>query len=58
MYQVNTTQQGEKKVTAFVLQTTFADNRQAEEIPPFFHGIMDAGKRLSTEHVSAGVYLL
>jgi predicted transcriptional regulator YdeE len=40
MYPVKIIKKEEMKVTAFVLQTTFADNRQAEEIPPFFHRIM------------------
>lgn len=30
-----------KRVVAFVLHTTFVDNRQARDIPPFFHSVMD-----------------
>lgn len=31
----------EKKVVAFLLKTSFAENRQAKEIPPFFHQVME-----------------
>lgn len=31
----------EKKIVAFLLKTSFAENRQAKEIPPFFHQVME-----------------
>ncbi len=31
----------EKKVVAFNLKTSFSENRQAKEIPPFFHQVME-----------------
>ncbi len=41
MYEVKITNQKEKKVVGLVLHTTFAENKQAQEIPPFFHKIME-----------------
>ena len=41
MYEVKIAEKGEMKVTALVLHTTFEGNRQAEEIPPFFHRVME-----------------
>jgi predicted transcriptional regulator YdeE len=41
MYSVEIKSVGEKKIAALVLHTTFAGNRQAEEIPPFFHKTME-----------------
>ena len=43
MYSVEIVNQDEKKLVGMLLHTTFANNRQAEEIPPFFHGIMEQG---------------
>lgn len=43
MYEVEIVQTQEKHITALVLHTTFENNRQAEEIPPFFHRTMDEG---------------
>ena len=40
MYNVKIVEKEEKKLTAFVLHTTFENNRQSEKIPPFFHKIM------------------
>ena len=41
MYEVKMVGKEEKKVTALVLHTTFVENKQAEEIPPFFHKVME-----------------
>ncbi len=41
MYSVEIVNKKEKKITAWVLHTTFTGNRQAEEIPPFFHKVME-----------------
>lgn len=43
MYEVKVVKKNEKKVVALVLHTTFEENRQAQEIPPFFHKIMEEG---------------
>ncbi len=43
MYNVEIKNIEEKKVTALVLHTTFAMNRQAQDIPPFFHKVMEDG---------------
>jgi hypothetical protein len=40
MYSVAIQRVEEKKVVAFALHTTFVENRQAKEIPPFFHRVM------------------
>lgn len=40
-YQVEIVTKSESKIVAFVLHTTFVENRQAREIPPFFHKIME-----------------
>ncbi len=42
MYAVKLTRKGEMKIIGLVLKTTFMQNRQAEEIPPFFHKLMEA----------------
>ncbi|MDY6954112.1 MAG: GyrI-like domain-containing protein [Thermodesulfobacteriota bacterium] len=41
MYSVEVASLEEKKVVALVLRTSFVENRQAEEIPPFFHRVME-----------------
>jgi predicted transcriptional regulator YdeE len=41
MYEVEIVDREEMSVTALVLHTTFAANKQAEEIPPFFHRVME-----------------
>ena len=43
MYEVQIVETKEKQVTALVLHTSFENNRQAEEIPPFWHLAMDEG---------------
>ncbi|MBN2126205.1 MAG: GyrI-like domain-containing protein [Deltaproteobacteria bacterium] len=40
MYSVEIKSIDEMKITALVLHNTFVGNRQAEEIPPFFHKVM------------------
>ena len=41
MYKVEIKRIGKKEVVALVIHTTFVGNRQAEEIPPFFHKVME-----------------
>ena len=41
MYKVEIKSVEKKEVVAFVIHTTFVKNRQAEEIPPFFHKVME-----------------
>lgn len=41
MYSVQIISKEEMKITGLILKTTFVQNRQAEEIPPFFHKIME-----------------
>ena len=43
MYSIEIVDQDEKKIVGLVLHTTSVNNRQAEEIPPFFHRIMEEG---------------
>jgi predicted transcriptional regulator YdeE len=43
MYSVEIVKEEEKKVVGLALHTTFTANRQAEEIPPFFHKVMEDG---------------
>jgi predicted transcriptional regulator YdeE len=43
MYSVEIVKKEEKKVVGLALHTTFKGNRQAEEIPPFFHKVMEDG---------------
>jgi len=42
MYSVEIKSKEEMKIIGFVLRTTFLQNLQAEEIPPFFHKVMEA----------------
>lgn len=42
MYSVEVMHKKEMKIIGLVLKTTFMQNRQAEEIPPFFHEVMEA----------------
>ena len=41
MYSVEVISKDEMKIVGLVLRTTFMGNRQAEEIPPFFHKVME-----------------
>ncbi len=41
MFEVKITNQNEKKVVGLVLHTSFIENKQAQDIPPFFHKIME-----------------
>ena len=41
MYEVKITNKKEIKVMGVVLHTTFVENKQAMEIPPFFHKLME-----------------
>ncbi len=43
MYTVELLDQPERKIVGPVLHTSFVANRQAEEVPPFFHKIMEDG---------------
>jgi predicted transcriptional regulator YdeE len=43
MYEVEIVERKVKKVVGLLLRTTFVENRQAEEIPPFFHKNMEEG---------------
>jgi predicted transcriptional regulator YdeE len=40
MYEVKLVLRQKSKLIGFVLHTTFIENRQANDIPPFFHNIM------------------
>jgi len=42
MYEVKEILRVESKIIGYVLSTTFIENRQAGEIPPFYHRIMEA----------------
>lgn len=43
MYTVDLVDQDERKIVGPVLHTSFAANRQGQEVPEFFHRIMDDG---------------
>jgi len=43
MYSVKIISKEEMKIIGLILKTTFLKNRQAEEIPPLFHKVMEVG---------------